>query len=70
MLSSGDCSGKKKKKLYSLFDKNFCLSRNKIILRTDITHTLSEKKSTKAVTGAVPFQKVNFCPFQELKCPF
>jgi len=66
MLSSGDCSGKKKKKLYSLFDKNFCLSRNKIILRTDITR----KKSTKAVTGAVPFQKVNFCPFQELICPF
>jgi len=21
------------------------------------------KKGTKAVTGAVPFQKVNFCPF-------
>jgi len=23
----------------------------------------SQKKGTKAVTGAVPFQKVNFCPF-------
>jgi len=23
--------------------------------------TLSEKKGTKAVTGAVPFQKVHFC---------
>jgi len=22
----------------------------------------SQKKGTKAVTGAVPFQKVNFCP--------
>jgi len=26
-------------------------------------YTLSEKKGTKAVTGAVPFQKVNFWPF-------
>jgi len=25
--------------------------------------TLSEKKSTQAVTGAVPFQKVNFGQF-------
>jgi len=24
---------------------------------------LSTKKATEAVTGAVPFQKVNFCPF-------
>jgi len=24
-------------------------------------HTLSEKKGTKAVTGAVPFQKLHFC---------
>jgi len=24
-------------------------------------YTLSEKKGTKAVTGAVPFQKVHFC---------
>jgi len=23
----------------------------------------SQKKGTKAVTGAVPFQKANFCPF-------
>jgi len=23
----------------------------------------SQKKGTKAVTGAVPFQKENFCPF-------
>jgi len=23
----------------------------------------SQKKGTKAVTGTVPFQKVNFCPF-------
>jgi len=23
----------------------------------------SQKKGTKAVTGAVPFQKLNFCPF-------
>jgi len=23
----------------------------------------NQKKGTKAVTGAVPFQKVNFCPF-------
>jgi len=26
----------------------------------------SQKKGTKAVTGAVPFQKVNFCTFQVL----
>jgi len=26
-----------------------------------ILKTLSEKKGTKAVTGAVPFQKVSFC---------
>jgi len=28
------------------------------------------KKGTKAVTGAVPFQKLNFCPFQVLICTF
>jgi len=27
------------------------------------THIHSQKKGTKAVTGAVPFQKVHFCPF-------
>jgi len=26
-------------------------------------HDTLRKKGTKAVTGAVPFQKVNFCPF-------
>jgi len=26
-----------------------------------IHYTLSEKKGTKAVTGAIPFQKVHFC---------
>jgi len=30
----------------------------------------SQKKGTKAVTGAVPFQKVNFCPFLVLICTF
>jgi len=33
---------------------------NKLTMR-NILH--SQKKGTKAVTGAVPFQKVNFCPF-------
>jgi len=28
------------------------------------------KKGTKAVTGAVPFQKVHFCPFYVLICTF
>jgi len=28
----------------------------------------SQKKGTKAVTGAVPFQKVNFCLFKVLIC--
>jgi len=28
-----------------------------------IYYTLRKKKGTKAVPGAVPFQKVNFCPF-------
>jgi len=27
------------------------------------THTHTQKESTKAVTGAVPFQKVNLCTF-------
>jgi len=35
-----------------------------------IVTTLSEKKGTKVVTGAVPFQKVNFCPFHELISTF
>jgi len=26
-----------------------------------VSYALSEKKGTKAVTGAVPFQKVHFC---------
>jgi len=26
-----------------------------------VCYTLSEKKGTKAVAGAVPFQKVHFC---------
>jgi len=28
-----------------------------------LMYTLREKKGTKSVTGAVPLQKVNFCPF-------
>jgi len=45
----------------------------KHVKKTLITHTFhfqvipktlhSQKKGTKAVTGAVPFQKVHFCPF-------
>jgi len=30
----------------------------------------SQKKGTKAVTGAVLFQKENFCPFYVLICTF
>jgi len=30
----------------------------------------SQKKGTKAVTGAAPFQQVNFCPFLVLICTF
>jgi len=30
----------------------------------------SQKKGKKVVTGAVPFQKVNFCPFHELISTF
>jgi len=33
-----------------------------VCVSSGIAHTL-RKKGTKAVTGAVPFQKVNFCPF-------
>jgi len=40
---------------YSQREKTFlCFKEQDITLR---------KKGTKAVTGAVPFQKVNFCPF-------
>jgi len=31
--------------------------------KRDFQASLSKKKGTKAVTGAVPFQKVHFCPF-------
>jgi len=38
------------------------LSEQQKYINEESAHTL-RKKGTKAVTGAVPFQKVNFCPF-------
>jgi len=37
--------------------------KEKNIPDNSLSQSHSQKKGTKAVTGAVPFQKVNFCPF-------
>jgi len=42
---------------------------NRCLIYLALPYTL-RKKCTKAVTGAVPFQKVHFCPFQVLICTF
>jgi len=39
------------------------VSMSKLWLVTLVNHYTLRKKGTKAVTGAVPFLKVHFCPF-------